>query len=45
LFPHLADSGGWNTQFILFSGVAGGTSSGTLGFFSQGGGALGLIVR
>ncbi len=45
LFPHLADSGGWNTQFILFSGVAGGTSSGTLGFFSQAGWALGLIVR
>ena len=29
-FAHLADSGGWSTQFILFSGTAGQNSSGTL---------------
>ena len=29
-FAHLADSAGWSTQFILFSGTAGQTSSGTL---------------
>ena len=30
LFPHLADGGGYTTQFILFSGSAGQTSSGSL---------------
>ena len=29
-FPHIVDSGGWTTQFILFSGRAGETPSGTL---------------
>ena len=29
-FPHLADGGGYTTQFILFSGSAGQTSSGSL---------------
>ena len=29
-FAHIVDSGGWSTQFILFSGTAGETSSGTL---------------
>ena len=29
-FAHLADSGGWSTQFILFSRTAGQNSSGTL---------------
>jgi subtilisin family serine protease len=37
LFPHFADGGGYTTQFILFSGTAGQSSSGTLGFFNQGG--------
>ena len=32
-FAHLADSGGWSTQFILFSGTAGQGASGTLSFF------------
>ena len=31
-FPHIADSGGWSTQFILFSGTAGQASTGTLSF-------------
>ena len=31
-FAHLADSGGWSTQFILFSGTAGQAASGTLSF-------------
>jgi len=30
LFPHLADGGGYTTQFILFSGTAGQSSSGSL---------------
>ncbi len=29
-FPHIVDSGGWTTQFILFSGTTGEPSSGTL---------------
>ena len=29
-FPHIVDSGGWSTQFILFSGTAGETPTGTL---------------
>src|SRR6266481_9692703 len=37
LFPHLVDGGGYTTQFILFSGTAGQSSSGTLGFFDQSG--------
>ena len=32
-FPHIADSGGWSTQFILFSGTAGQSAAGTLSFF------------
>ena len=43
-FPHIADSGGWTTQFILFSGVAGQTSSGALQFFDQSGQVLDLSV-
>ena len=33
VFPHIVDSGGWSTQFILFSGTAGQGASGTLSFF------------
>ncbi len=45
IFPHLVDTGGWTTQFILFSGVAGQSSSGSMTFVSQSGAALGLVVR
>ena len=41
-FPQIADSGGWTTQFVLFSGTAGQASSGTLQFFDQSGDALDL---
>jgi len=40
LFPHLAEGGGYNTEFVLFSGSADQTSAGTLQFFSQSGGKL-----
>ena len=36
-FPHIVDSAGWSTQFILFSGTAGQTSSGTLSFIDTAG--------
>ena len=41
-FPHLADSGGWSTQFILYSGTAGQASSGTLRFIDASGQPLDL---
>jgi hypothetical protein len=40
LFPHLANGGGYNTEFVLFSGSADETSAGTLQLFSQSGGRL-----
>ena len=43
-FPHLADSGGWSTQFILFSGTAGQASSGTLTFSDASGQPLALPI-
>ena len=36
-FAHIADSGGWSTQFILFSGTAGQASTGTLSFIDTAG--------
>ncbi len=36
-FPHIVDSAGWSTQFILFSGIAGQASSGTLSYFDTAG--------
>ena len=36
-FAHLAESVGWSTQFILFSGTAGQNSSGTLGLTNASG--------
>ena len=44
-FAHLADSGGWSTQFILFSGTAGQASSGTLSFVDALGEPLGLTPQ
>ena len=36
-FPHIVDSAGWSTQFVLFSGTAGQASSGTLSFIDTAG--------
>ena len=41
-FPHIVDSAGWSTQFILFSGTAGQASSGTLSFIDTAGEPWGL---
>ena len=41
-FAHFADSGGWSTQFTLFSGTAGQASSGTLRFIDASGQPLDL---
>ncbi len=43
-FPHIVDSGGWSTQFILFSGTAGQASSGTLRFIDAFGQPLDLTI-
>jgi sugar lactone lactonase YvrE len=44
-YPHIADSGGYTTQFILFSAQPGSSSSGTMQLFNQSGSALGLTLR
>ena len=41
-FPQIADSGGWTTQFVVFSGTTGQASAGTLQFLDQNGDALDL---
>jgi hypothetical protein len=43
--PHFVDSGGYSTQFILYSGSANQSSSGTIRFFSQSGQPLALTFR
>ncbi len=45
MFPHIVDRGGYTTQFILFSGLAGQSTAGTLRFFGQDGQPLSLTVR
>lgn len=44
-FPDLADSGGYTTQFILFSGAVGQSTSGTLQLFSQSGQSLNVSLK
>ena len=43
-FPHFVDSGGWTTQFILFSGSPGQGASGVIRFTGQDGQPLALSV-
>ena len=43
-FTHLADGGGYTTQFILFGG-SNQSSTGVLSFFTQAGQPLGLNLR
>ena len=43
-FPHFVDSGGWTTQFILFSDSSGQTASGVIRFTGQDGQPLELSV-
>jgi hypothetical protein len=45
LFPDLVNGGGFTTQFILFSGSAGQTSSGNLSFLTQDGTPLNLSLN
>jgi len=45
IFPHLVDGGGYMTEFVLYSGSAGQTSSGALRFFTQDGRVLNLSIQ
>jgi len=45
LFPHLVNGGGYTTQFILFSGTAGQSSSGNMRFLKKDGSALNLTLN
>ena len=45
LFPHLVNGGGYTTQFILFSGIAGQSTSGNLRFIKQDGSGFSLTVN
>jgi 6-phosphogluconolactonase (cycloisomerase 2 family) len=44
-FPHLADSGGYSTQLILFSGSQGQSSAGALRLLTQSGQPLGVGLQ
>jgi photosystem II stability/assembly factor-like uncharacterized protein len=44
-FPQVADGGGFTTQFILFSGVVGQVSSGTLNLIKQDGSPFGITFN
>jgi hypothetical protein len=44
-FPHIVDSGGFTTQFILFNAQPNAVSSGTVQFFSQAGSALNVSIH
>ena len=44
-FPQIVDGGGYTTQFILFSGVAGQRTTGMVAFFGQNGQPLNLTVH
>jgi hypothetical protein len=43
-FPHIVDSAGYSTQFLLFSGRLDQSSSGTLTFYSRSGGPFTVAV-
>jgi len=45
LFPHLVNGGGYTTQFILFSGSAGQSSSGNLRFVKPDGSGFNLTLN
>jgi len=44
-FPQIADSGGYTTQFILFSGTTGQAASGSLRWYSSSGQPLNLSIN
>jgi hypothetical protein len=45
LFPVVADGSGYSTQFILFSGIAGQSTTGNLRFFAPNGQPMNVNIR
>jgi hypothetical protein len=45
LFPQVVDGGGFTTQFVLYSGISGQRSNGTMQFTGSAGQAMILTVR
>ena len=45
MFPHIVNGGGFITEFIIFSGVAGQSTGGNLQFFRDDGNALNLTLN
>jgi NHL repeat len=44
-FPHVVDSGGYTTQFVLYDGGPGEASSGIIELFSASGGPLNILLQ
>ena len=44
-FPHLVDGGGWTTQTILFSGIAGQVADGAMRFFGTDGSPFDIVLE
>ena len=44
-FPHIVNGGGYTTQFVLFSGAAGQSASGSINFVNQNATPLGLNLN
>ena len=44
IFPHIAEGGGYTTQFIVIGGVSGQANTGVLRFFNQEGNPLNLTL-
>ena len=42
IYPHLVDGGGYTTEFVMYSGAAGTSGTGTLKFFAQNGQTMSL---
>jgi hypothetical protein len=45
VFPHLVDLGGYTSEIVLYSGVAGQTSTGVMSFYTQSGSPLFLNLN
>jgi len=45
IFPHIADGGGYTTQFVLMSNAGGEAAAGSLAFYESAGASLSLPLR
>jgi hypothetical protein len=44
VFPHIAEGGGYTTQFIVIGGLSGQGNAGVLRFFNEAGNPLNLTL-